>query len=140
VSADAKRSARSEAATRVLEAVRRRCLAEPAAWLDHPFGPTAEVYKVGPRMFAVLTPGDTERPARVTLKCDPGVGAALCESHASIVPGYHTDKRNWVTVTLDGSLEGDLLDDLVDDSYALVVAKLPRREREALGERVPPGR
>jgi predicted DNA-binding protein (MmcQ/YjbR family) len=121
-----------DAAHRVRAAVRKRCLAEIGAWLDHPFGPTAEVYKVADRMFAVLTPGDEQRPARVTLKCDPDFGRTLRDAHPSISPGYHTDKRNWITVTLDGSLEGDLLDDLVDASYELVVAKLPRREREAL--------
>jgi predicted DNA-binding protein (MmcQ/YjbR family) len=106
-------------------------MALPGAWLDHPFGPRAEVYKVARRMFAVLLPGADGRPAHVTLKCEPDYAAALCETVPSIAPGYHTDRRHWVTVTLDGSLEGDLLDDLVDGSYELVVAKLSRAERNA---------
>ena len=71
-------------------------------------------------------------PAQVSLKCEPELAASLRETHPAIAPGYHLDKRHWITITLDGSLEGDLLDDLVDGSYDLVVAKLPRRTRDAL--------
>ena len=68
-------------------------------------------------------------PARVSLKCEPEFAAALRETHPAIAPGYHLDKRHWITITLDGSVEGDLLDDLVDGSYDLVVAKLPKSKR-----------
>lgn len=124
---------------RVREAVRARCAGQAGAWLDHPFGPGAHVYKVAGKMFAVLS--DRERAgghgeaASVTLKCDPEWSAVLRETHPSIAPGYHTNKRHWITVTLDGSLEGDLLDDLVDGAYDLVVATLPARARAGL----PPG-
>ena len=37
------------------------------------------------------------------------------------------------TIELDGSVPGDELAELVDHSWELVVAKLPRHEREALG-------
>ncbi len=122
-----------DAAARVRRAVWARCEAHVGAWLDHPFGPEAAVFKVAGRMFAVLVDPGGSRPARVTLKCDPELGAALCEAHPAITPGYHTDKRHWVTVALDGSLEGDLVDDLVDASYDLVVARLPKRVRETIG-------
>ena len=122
-----------DAAARVRRAVWARCEAQTGAWLDHPFGPEAGVFKVASRMFAVLVDPAGGRPARVTLKCEPELGAALCEAHPAITPGYHANKRHWITVALDGSVEGDLLDDLVDASYDLVVARLPKRVRATIG-------
>jgi len=114
----------------VREAVWARCAEQRGATLEHPFGPEAAVFKVAGKMFAVIP--IPALPARVTLKCEPHFGAALVEEHAAITPGYHTDKRHWITVALDGSVEQDLLDDLVDGSYDLVVAKLPKRTQAAL--------
>ena len=49
------------------------------------------------------------------------------------VGGYHLNKRHWNTIELDGSVPADELAELVDHSWELVVAKLPRRDRDSLG-------
>ena len=59
----------------------------------------------------------------------PDHGAALVREHAAITPGYHTDKRHWITIALDGSLDDELLGELVEDSYDLVVSRLTARMR-----------
>ena len=41
--------------------------------------------------------------------------------------------RHWNTAQLYGSVPGDELTELVDHSWELVVARLPRRDREGLG-------
>lgn len=51
-------------------------------------------------------------------------------SACAITPGYHLDKRHWNTITLDGSVPDDELLGLIDHSYELVVARLPRAERD----------
>ena len=56
----------------------------------------------------------------------------LRAAYAGIRPGYHQDKRHWNSVDLDGSVEDDVVRGLVDDSYDLVVAKLPKGVREGL--------
>jgi len=43
-----------------------------------------------------------------------------------VLPGYHLNKRHWNTVTVDGSLPDDVVRDMIEDSYDLVVSKLPR--------------
>jgi predicted DNA-binding protein (MmcQ/YjbR family) len=48
------------------------------------------------------------------------------------VGGYHLNKRHWNTIELDGSVPADELAELVDHCWELVVAKLPRRDRDAL--------
>ena len=52
-----------------------------------------------------------------------------------MIPGYHLNKRHWNTVILDGSLAKDAIGEMIEDSYDLVVSKLPRARRRALGWR-----
>jgi predicted DNA-binding protein (MmcQ/YjbR family) len=106
------------------------CLDLPAAEETYPFGEEVAVFKVGGKMFALLPL--TEGPASVNLKCDPGRALELRDAYSGIRPGYHQDKRHWNTVDLDGSVEDDVVRGLVEDSYDLVVAKLPRAVRAEL--------
>lgn len=103
------------------------CLSKPAAVETYPFGEDHAVIVVAGKMFALVSL--TGQPATVNLKCDPAYAVELRAAHAAVQPGYHMNKRHWNTVTLDGSLDEDELRGLVDDSYDLVVARLPRRLR-----------
>jgi len=110
--------------------LRRCCLGLAGAEEGFPFGRVTCVFKVAGRIFA-LSALDQE-PLAVSLKCEPALAEDLLASHAAIVPGYHLNKRHWITVTLDGSLDDAMVRDLVEDSYDLVVGGLPRRVREGL--------
>jgi haloalkane dehalogenase len=44
-------------------------------------------------------------------------------------------KRHWNTVIIDGSLPDETIRDMIEDSYDLVVSKLPQAGRRALGRR-----
>ena len=105
------------------ESVRRQCLRQPHAYEDFPFGESVAVYKVEGRMFAILVENT------LSLKCDPGYAVVLREQYAAVSPGYHLNKRHWNTVKLDGSVPRDELEDWIEESYALVVAGLPRARR-----------
>ena len=59
-------------------------------------------------------------------------GELLRAQYPTIIPGYHLNKRHWITATIDDRLPTDLLTGLVDDSYDLVVASLTKAKREAL--------
>jgi predicted DNA-binding protein (MmcQ/YjbR family) len=50
-----------------------------------------------------------------------------------VVPGYHLNQRHWNTVTVDGSLSARMLRDMIEDSYDLIVSRLPRSQRRVLG-------
>ena len=103
----------------------------PGAVEDYPFGDDVAVFKVGGRVFAICALSG--QPGSVSLKCDPTLAEALRRRYQSVTPGYHLNKRHWNTVQLDGSVPGDELTELVDHSWELVVARLPRRDREGLG-------
>jgi predicted DNA-binding protein (MmcQ/YjbR family) len=108
----------------------------PGAVLTHPFGDDVDVIKVGVdatagrhsggKMFALV---GVAEPARLTVKVVPEIGEVLVREHAAITPGYHTDKRHWITLALDGSLDDRLVRELIEDSYDLVVSTLTARVR-----------
>lgn len=107
------------------------CLGMPGVEETTPFGPDVLVYKVAGKMFALAVPEDV--PARMNLKCDPERALELRDQYEGITPGYHMNKRHWNTVLLDGSVPGVLVRDMIEDSYALVVQGMTRKQREALG-------
>jgi predicted DNA-binding protein (MmcQ/YjbR family) len=72
----------------------------------------------------------------VSLKCEPALAEQLRAAHAAVLPGYHLNKRHWNTVIVDGSLPDGVVRDMVEDSYDLIVSKLPRARQRALGWRI----
>jgi predicted DNA-binding protein (MmcQ/YjbR family) len=109
-------------------AARAACLALPGAVEEFPFTPDVAVFKVGGKVFALVP----EAEESISLKCDPELGRSLREQHPAVRPGYHLDKRHWITIDLDGSLADGELHGLIEHSHDLVVASLPRARREAL--------
>ena len=110
--------------------IREIALSLPATSETYPFGPEAAVFKTtaNNKIFAILsTPGGPKQT--VTLKCDPEESIALREQYESIIPGYHLNKKHWITVDLDGDAPPDLVEQLVRDSHGLVKPKTPRAPR-----------
>jgi len=89
------------------------------------------VFKVAGKMFALSQLAAT--PLTVSLKCEPSLAEALRKAHATVLPGYHLNKRHWNTVIIDGSLPEQMIKDMIEDSYDLVVSNLPPARRHALG-------
>lgn len=104
-----------------------RALELPGSHLDHPFGPDWDVYKVWAKVFMLQTRLG-ENPI-VTLKATPTVSELLRETYSQIRPGYHMNKRHWITVNPGEGIDEQLVRDLVTESYLLVVEKLPRARR-----------
>jgi predicted DNA-binding protein (MmcQ/YjbR family) len=115
------------------EELRDHCLSFLGTEEEFPFGPQTSVFKVAGKIFALSRLA--ENPLRLSLKCDPPLAEQLRKAHAAVLPGYHLNKRHWNTVIIDGSLPDRMITDMVEDSYDLVVSKLPRSRRRALGWR-----
>ena len=89
-------------------------------------------YMVGGKMFAATCCPDIKYKdcggrEIITLKCDPLLLEILIKEHEEIIPGFYMDKRNWISVFLDGALDEQLLHDLCDQSYKLVFNKLTKK-------------
>ena len=108
----------------------------PAATHEHPFGPEWEVFKVAGKVFLLAT----EKPGEpvVTVKCEPEHSQALQQRYEEVVPGYHMNKRHWLTIRAGAAVTPEIVDELVCNSYALVVDGLPWTRRPADAEAVAP--
>jgi predicted DNA-binding protein (MmcQ/YjbR family) len=113
--------------------LRAHCLSFAGAEETFPFGPDNSVFKVAGKMFALSRL--RADPLRVSLKCEPALAQRLRETHPTVLPGYHLNKRHWNTVVLDGSLADRMIRDMIEDSYDLVVSSLPQARQRELGWR-----
>ena len=82
------------------------------------------MWKICGKMFIFLTELDGEQI--VNLKADPLDSEALRKIHVDITPGWHMNKKHWITIRPGGTVDAKLFDELVTDSYLLVVDSLPK--------------
>ena len=109
------------------DVARARAEELPAAAMTHPFGPEYDVAKVVDRMFLLLT--EVRGVPVAVVKAEPRDSEALRQAHLDITPGYHMNKRHWITLEPGGGLDAEFVRELVTDSYLLVVNGLPRAKR-----------
>jgi predicted DNA-binding protein (MmcQ/YjbR family) len=108
------------------DALREFCLALPQATETFPFDEDNSVFKTSGnnRIFAISHLGGV--PLTISLKCDPEDSIALRSEFPDIVPGYHLNKKHWITVTVGGGVPDDLVQDLVRGSHDLVRPRVPK--------------
>jgi predicted DNA-binding protein (MmcQ/YjbR family) len=113
------------------DVVRAHALGKPGAWADQPWDGD-HVAKVGPegrgKIFAFL--GESS----VGVKAGAGreeadEWLARYPDDASVMA--YIGRSGWNTLRIDGAIPDDELLAAVDDSYALVVSRLPRVHRPA---------
>ncbi|NNC86283.1 MAG: MmcQ/YjbR family DNA-binding protein [Bacteroidia bacterium] len=111
------------------EELREYCLAKKEVTESFPFDDTTLVFKVCNKMFLLISLGET---LYFNAKCDPERAIELREKHHFIQPGYHMNKQHWNSVYVDDCFDDKLLLSLIDDSYDLIVDKLPKKIKEKL--------
>ncbi|TFC07003.1 MmcQ/YjbR family DNA-binding protein [Cryobacterium adonitolivorans] len=110
------------------------CLSLPQATESFPFGEETSVFKTSGNGKIFALSALAGEPFKVSLKCDPEEGRALREEFPEhITPGYHLNKKHWITVVLDGVVEDEHVEQLLRDSHALVRPKVPRVPRGSAG-------
>jgi predicted DNA-binding protein (MmcQ/YjbR family) len=113
-----------------VEQLRDYCLNKKGVTESTPFDDVTLVFKVMNKMFALI-PLD-ELHLSIALKCNPEKAVYLRERYPSVKPGYHLNKKHWNTVSVDGTVETEMILEWVDHSYDLVVAGLTKKQREEL--------
>ncbi|MFT3942210.1 MAG: MmcQ/YjbR family DNA-binding protein [Ancrocorticia sp.] len=103
-----------------------RALELPGSEL-YEFAPEVESVRVRGKWFMVLM--ELRGQQIVNVKTDPEAGAALRDNYEHILPGYHMNKKHWITLTPGDSLDDALVRELVTESYLLIVSKLPKKQR-----------
>jgi predicted DNA-binding protein (MmcQ/YjbR family) len=106
--------------------LREYCLSKPRTTEETPFDENTLCFKVGGKIFAIV---DIELFESVNLKCDPDRAVELRDQYQGIVPGYHMNKKHWITVGCKGQVPDLLILELVDHSYQLVFQSLPKKNQ-----------
>jgi predicted DNA-binding protein (MmcQ/YjbR family) len=109
-----------------IEEFREYCLMKKGVTECFPFDDVTLVFKVMDKMFTLT---NTDGDFTINLKCDPEKAIDLREHYPSVIPGYHMDKKHWNTVIMDGMVPDELLKQWIDDSYELVLSKIPAGKR-----------
>ena len=110
------------------------CMAKPGAWQDEPWG-DGVVTKVGPKIFAFLRTGhDPDDPLGVGLKCGASREAAdewllRYPKDAAVMP--YIGRSGWNNLQIGSAIPDEEIFEAVDASYAMVVSKLPKKDRPA---------
>ena len=112
-----------------IEELRIYCLSKAHVTEGFPFDEKTLVFKVANKMFALT--GLEKYPPSVNLKCDPDLSLDLQEEYPEITPGYHMNKKHWITVQYS-ELSDELVKKMIDDSYGLVVKSLTKKLRTEL--------
>ena len=100
-----------------IEEIREVGLGLPFATERCPFGPDTLALEIGGKMFCLIDlSGEWQF---YNLKVDPEYSIELQDRYPEVRPGYHMNKRHWISVILDDSMaDADVLA-LIEDSYAL---------------------
>jgi predicted DNA-binding protein (MmcQ/YjbR family) len=109
-----------------IEKLREYCLSKKGATESFPFDEVTLVLKVMGKMFALI---NLDGDLSINIKCDPQIAVDLREHYPSVLPGYHMDKKHWNTVLIDGSIPDKLICEWIDNSYELVVNKMPKKSK-----------
>lgn len=112
-----------------IESFRNYCLNKKGVTESFPFDETTLVFKVMGKMFALT---DTEDDFKINIKCDPELALSRRAQFPAVLPGYHMNKAHWNTVVVDGSISDQQLYNWVDESYNLIVAKMPKKLKDEL--------
>ena len=95
-----------------------------------PFGPEHDVFKVSGKIF-MLTTTAHGRPV-VNLKAEPQTALLNQQIYPSIEPGYHMNKKHWISVYAGEEIDESLLASLIQASWDRVVDGLPRKDQRRL--------
>lgn len=112
-----------------LETIRAYCLSFPHATEDVQWRNDL-LFRIGGKIFAA-TDLDPASPVRLSFKCTPEEYAELIERDG-IMPAPYAARYHWVALQRLDALSSSEIERLLKHSYAMVLAKLPRKTQSQL--------
>ena len=121
-----------------IEDFRAYCLSLKGVTEKMPFGKATSEYDRNLLVFSVLDKWFCFVNVDVfdfcDIKCDPEQIVELQERNQGILPGYHMNKKHWISVCFNQDVPDSKIRELVRQSYDIVVASLTKKQREKLGK------
>lgn len=119
-----------------IEDFRSYCLSFPGTEDKMPFDKATSAYDRGLLVFSVVGKWfcfvNVDAFDCCVIKCPTDRIEELREQYEGIRPGYHMNKRHWISVRFHDDVPDDVIRMLVRQSYDLVVASLPAARRAEL--------
>jgi predicted DNA-binding protein (MmcQ/YjbR family) len=112
-----------------IEDIRSYCLMKIAVTEGLPFGDDTLVFKVAEKMFLLA---NLEGPLSINIKASPEEVIDRIERFPDARPGYHMNKKHWISVDIDDNSDLQLIQSWIDRSYELIVNSLPRKVQDEL--------
>ncbi|MCX6333421.1 MAG: MmcQ/YjbR family DNA-binding protein [Bacteroidia bacterium] len=103
-----------------IEFLREYCISKKDVTESLPFGDETLVFKRAGKIFLLA---NLDGDLYINLKCDPALAVELRERYASVIPGYHMNKKHWNTVFADGTIPDKEILEWIDHSYNIVAKK-----------------
>lgn len=121
-----------------IEDFRDYCLSFKGVTEKMPFGKVASEYGRNLLVFSVLDKWfcfvNVEVFDFCDIKCAPEQIGELQERYDGIRPGYHMNKKHWISVCFNQNVPDSKILELVRQSYDIVAASLTRKQREEFGK------
>jgi predicted DNA-binding protein (MmcQ/YjbR family) len=89
-----------------------------------PFDKSTLVFSIVGKMFSST---NLETFEFFNVKCEPEKASPLSEKYHAVTPSYYMNKKHWNSIKMDGSISDRQIKKWIEDSYNLVVAKLPKK-------------
>lgn len=119
-----------------IEDFRTYCLSLKGVQEKMPFGKATSEYDRNLLVFCVADKWfcfvNIEVFDFCNIKCYTEQITGLQDSYEGIRPGYHMNKKHWISVYFGKDVSDKRIKELVKQSYDIVVASLPKKEKEAL--------
>lgn len=120
-----------------IEDFRKYCLSFKGAHDKMPFGKAGSEYDKNLLVFSVMDKWfcfvNVDEFDFCDIKCDPEESQELRQQYEGIKPGYHMNKRHWISVYFNKDVPDIKIKELVKKSYELIVQSLTHKERDELG-------
>lgn len=117
-----------------IEQVRDYALSLKGVTEDQPFGDDNITFRIEGKIFMCLWLGDNNLESescqpRFAIKLSPERNEELRSQNTAVTPAWHWNKKHWSDIFYS-SLPDELVMAWIQESYLLVVAKLPKAIRQ----------
>ncbi len=84
------------------------------------------VLSVGGKWFGFV---DVDRFEFCDLKCDPELSLELQEKYNGVTPGWHMNKKHWISAYFNSDVPDSVIKRLVEAAHDTVLGSLPKKVR-----------